>query len=237
MLTRFYNRADALLTTGRGMEELLRGWGVATPMRTWSRGVNHARFNPGMRSLEWRRSLGIADDEVVVGYLGRLVLEKGLDVFADVIGRLKERGVRHRVLVVGEGPAREWFAEHVPEAVFAGFQSGDALGRAVASMDIFFNPSVTESFGNVTLEAMASGVAVVAAIATGPVGLVEDGVNGILVHPEDMAGYANAIARFAQDDGFRRAAGVAGHAIAQDYQWDRINQVALDAYLEFARER
>jgi len=236
-LTRFYNRNDVVMPTGRGMVELLQGWGVTSAMRIWSRGVYHDRFNPGMRSLEWRRSFGIADDEVVIGFLGRLVLEKGLDVFAEVIKRLQDRGVKHRVMVIGEGPAREWFAERVPTAVFTGFQSGADLSRAVASMDVFFNPSVTESFGNVTLEAMASGVAVVAAIATGPVGLVEDGVSGILCDPKDMDAYASALTRFAEDHDFRRAAGEAGFALAKNYEWDRINQVVIDAYIEAAEKR
>ena len=69
------------------------------------------------------------------------------------------------MLVVGDGPAREWFEKRLPDAVFAGFQAGADLGRAVASMDMLFNPSVTETFGNVTLEAMAAGLPVVAAIA------------------------------------------------------------------------
>ena len=231
-LTRFYNRHDLLLTTGRGMSELLQGWGVTRPMRIWSRGVDHARFNPNMRSLEWRRSFGIADDEVVVGFLGRLVLEKGLDVFAEVIKRLAARGVKHRVMVIGKGPAREWFAERVPTAVFTGFQAGDDLGRAVASMDIFFNPSVTESFGNVTLEAMSAGVAVVAARSVGPVGLVDEGVTGILCDPEDMDSYVEALARFAADHDFRHAAGVAGHKLGLGYEWDTINQAVVDGYLE-----
>jgi glycosyltransferase involved in cell wall biosynthesis len=231
-LTRFYNRHDLLMTTGRGMSELLQGWGVTRPMRIWSRGVDHVRFNPNMRSLEWRRSFGIADDEVVIGYLGRLVLEKGLDVFADVIKRLEARGVKHRVMVIGKGPARDWFAQRVPDAVFTGFQAGDDLGRAVASMDVFFNPSVTESFGNVTLEAMAAGVAVVAARSVGPLGLVEEGVNGILCDPEDMEAYVDALARFATDAAFRHAAGAAGHRLAQDYEWDRVNQAMIDGYLE-----
>jgi glycosyltransferase involved in cell wall biosynthesis len=104
-------------------------------------------------------------------------------------------------------------------------------------MDVFFNPSVTESFGNVTLEAMASGVAVVAAIATGPVGLVEDGVSGILCDPKDMEAYAAALTRFATDHDFRHAAGQAGFELAKDYEWGRINQVVVDAYLEVAGKR
>jgi phosphatidylinositol alpha 1,6-mannosyltransferase len=234
LLTRFYNSVDAVVTTGPMLTEMLRGWGVKVPMNIWSRGVNHARFNPGKRSTEWRRGLGIQDDEVAVSFLGRLVLEKGLDIFAEVITELRERGVKHRVLVIGKGPAQDWFAERVPEAVFAGFQAGDDLGRAVASMDIFFNPSVTESFGNVTLEAMAAGVAVVAARATGPVGLVDEGVNGLLVEPGKGAAqrYADAIQFYCENDDARHAAGEAGHRIAAAYDWNSINQKVLDTYLE-----
>ena len=236
-MRRLYNRVDAVMPPGQGMVELVRSWGVTTPVRIWSRGVYHDQFNPGRRSLEWRRSLGIGDDEVAVAFLGRLVLEKGLDVFADVVRTLKERGVRHRVLVIGEGPARQWFAERVPEAVFSGFQFGEDLWRAVASMDVFFNPSITESFGNVTLEAMASGVPVVAARSVGPIGLVEENVSGVLVEPGSIAGYADAIQRLCQDDTWRLSAGAAGHALAQDYEWGRINQAVLDCYLEVVARR
>lgn len=236
-LTRFYNRVDQVVTPGQSMADMIRGWGVTTPIRIWSRGVNHDRFNPDMRSLEWRRSLGIADEEFAIGFLGRLVLEKGLDIFAGVCNALTERGVPHRVLVIGDGPARGWFAERVPEAAFAGFQRGDALGRAVASMDVLFNPSVTETFGNVTLEAMACGVPVVAARATGAVDLIEDGVNGFLVPPRDVNAYADAIARLIQTPDLRRTAGAAGHAKAQSYVWDRINQAVLDSYFEILARR
>ncbi|MBB4839661.1 glycosyltransferase involved in cell wall biosynthesis [Sphingomonas kyeonggiensis] len=234
MLTRLYNRVDMLLPPGRGMVELLQSWGVTRPMRIWSRGVNHDRFNPGRRSLEWRRDLGIQDDEVAVAFLGRLVLEKGLDIFAEVVAELQRRGVKHRVLVIGKGPAQDWFAERVPDAVFAGFQAGDDLGRAVASMDVFFNPSLTESFGNVTLEAMAAGVPVVAARAVGPVGMVEENVSGVLVEPGPGAvgRYADAIQHYCEDHAARLAAGKAGHEIASAYVWDAINQKVLDAYLE-----
>jgi glycosyltransferase involved in cell wall biosynthesis len=77
---------------------------------------------------------------VVVGLFSRLVMEKGLDVFSDTIDELNRRGVKHRVLIVGDGPAREWFEARLPQAVFTGFQSGGDLGRAVASMDVLFFP-------------------------------------------------------------------------------------------------
>lgn len=234
---KFYSRVDEVLAPSQMMGEILREWGVKTSISRWSRGVNHDRFNPGRRDLAWRRSLGIADDEIAVGFLGRLVKEKGLDVFAEAVHALDARGVRHKTLVIGEGPARDWFAKEVPDAVFAGFQSGDDLGRAVASMDVFFNPSVTETFGNVTLEAMAAGVPVVAARASGAVGLIDDGVTGLIVPPTDIQGYADALQRYCEDDAFRRAAGDAGHAKAAGYKWDTINQTVLDTYLRVLARR
>lgn len=235
LLTRFYNRVDRVMVPGASMARLLHEWGVVTPVGIWSRGIDHARFSPARRDLAWRRSLGIADGEAAIGFLGRLVKEKGLDIFAEVARELARREVPHKLLVIGEGPARDWFAAQTPGAVFAGFQSGDDLGRAVAAMDVFFNPSVTETFGNVTLEAMAAGVPVVAARATGAVDLIEDGVTGFLVPPRDVTAYADAIERIARDPQLRRRLGEAGHARAAGFVWEDVNQAVLDAYLEMPR--
>lgn len=237
ILTRFYNRADLVLTPTASTAALIQGWGVTTPISFWPRGVNHDRFRPQARSLEWRRSLGIGDDEIALGFLGRLVMEKGLGTFAEVVGKLREQGVRHRVLVVGEGPARDWFAEQVPDAAFAGFQRGDDLARAVASMDVLFNPSVTETWGQVTSEAMAAGVPVVAARATGAVDLIEDGVTGFLIEPEDTDGYAGAIARLVGDEALRRSAAAASHDRAKAFRWDTANEAVLRSYLDVMDKR
>src|SRR3546814_5848523 len=94
--------------------ELLEQWGVATPIGIWSRGINHDRFSPARRDLAWRRARGIGDDEMAIGFLGRLVKEKGLDIFAEVVTDLARRGVPHKVLVIGEGPARR-SEEHTSE--------------------------------------------------------------------------------------------------------------------------
>lgn len=230
ILRRFYNRCDALVAPTGEIAERLRGQGIVRSVSVWSRGVDHARFHPSRRDLVWRRSLGIADDELVVGFLGRLVLEKGLDIFAQVSRELSRRGVAHKVLIIGDGPARAQLIEQVPSAVMAGFQAGDDLGRAVASMDIFLNPSITETFGNVTLEAMAAGVAVVAADATGARTLVEDGQTGRLIAPRDVSAYADAIEAYANDRAALNAAGASGHEAAKAYDWDSINQKVVDAY-------
>lgn len=237
ILRRFYRRCDALVAPSESMAQVLREQRMSHDISLWSRGVDRTIFAPSARSLEWRRALGLGDEEMVIGFLGRLVMEKGLDVFADTIDELNRRGVAHRVLVIGEGPARGWFENRLPGAVFAGFQAGADLGRAVASMDALFNPSITETFGNVTLEAMACAVPVVAAAATGSESLVRDGQTGRLVRPGAVGQFADALAAYANDSPLRAAHGAAGEARAQDFSWDRINQAVADTYLRLIRQR
>lgn len=237
ILRRFYRRCDALVAPSESMAQVLREQRMSHDISLWSRGVDRTIFSPAARSPEWRRGLGLDDGDIVIGFLGRLVMEKGLDVFADTIDELNRRGVAHRVLVIGEGPAREWFENRLPGAVFAGFQAGADLGRAVASMDALFNPSITETFGNVTLEAMACGVPVVAAAATGSESLVRDGQTGRLIRPGAVGQFADALAAYASDPTLRQAHGTAGEARAHDFSWDRINQAVADTYLRLIRQR
>ena len=231
IMRRFYGDLAEIYAPSEGMAEVLRADGMAKRVAIWSRGVDATLFNPGRRDLDWRRAHGFADEDVVIAFVGRLVLEKGLDVFADAVARLTERGVRHRVLIVGEGPARAAIAARLPDAVYTGHLGGTELARAFASADMLFNPSITETFGNVTLEAMASGLPVVGARATGTASLVDDGITGTLVTPGSVEGFASALAHYLTDAAARTAAGAAGLAASRRYDWDEINQKMLDHYL------
>jgi glycosyltransferase involved in cell wall biosynthesis len=232
-----YRKCDALVTPSAGMVEVLRAQRMNDDISLWERGVDRELFNSGRRDLAWRRAQGLADGDVAIGFLGRLVMEKGLEAFAATIAELGRRGVPHKVLVIGDGPARGWFEERLFGAAFVGFQQGADLGRATASMDVLFNPSDTETFGNVTLEAMACGVPVVAARATGSTSLVIDGENGTLVAPGDIAGFADALTRYVTDPDLRRAHGRAGEERSRAYSWDAINQAVADTYLRLIEAR
>jgi glycosyltransferase involved in cell wall biosynthesis len=236
-LRRFYRRCDALVAPSESMAQVLREQRMNYDISIWSRGVDRDVFHPGARDLDWRRGLGIGDDDVAIGFLGRLVMEKGLDVFSDTIDALRRRDIRYKVIVIGEGPAREWFESRLPGASFVGFQAGADLGKAVASMDVLFNPSVTETFGNVTLEAMACGLPVVAAAATGSESLVEDHVSGRLVRPGAVHQFAEALRGYIENADLRARHGGAGERRALDFAWDRINQAVADTYLRLVRRK
>jgi len=235
-IRRLYRKCDALVAPSESFAQVLREQRMNYDIDIWSRGVDREIFNPSQRDMAWRRGLGIADDMPVIGFLGRLVMEKGLDVFSDTIDQLKRRNIPHQVLVIGDGPARPWFESRIPDAKFVGFQVGSELGRAVASMDIFFNPSVTEAFGNVTLESMASGLPVVAAKATGSQSLVEDKVSGRLIAPGAINQFADALQAYCLDKDFRAQHGAAGAQRSLDFSWDAINQTVADTYIRLIRQ-
>ena len=229
-LRRFYHRCEIVLAPAESTAMILREQRMNRDITIWTRGIDRDQFNPERRDMAWRRAQGIADDETVVAFLGRIVMEKGLDVFADAIHAIEPHGVKHRVLVIGEGPARGWFEQQLPDAIFTGQITGTDLARALASADVFFNPSITEAFGNVTLEAMASGLPVIAAEATGATSLVHVGQTGMLVDGTDADAFAEAIVQYARDPEMRRRHGLAGLEIAKTMDWDTINSAVVRAY-------
>jgi glycosyltransferase involved in cell wall biosynthesis len=231
LLRRFYRRCDAVVTPSESMAQVMRDYRMGFDVGIWTRGIERTTFNPQARDLAWRRALGFADNDVVIGFFGRLVMEKGLDVFCEVIERIQRADVSHKVLVIGEGPAREWFATRLPNAVFTGFLMNGALGRAVASMDVLFNPSTTEAFGNVTNEVMACGIPVVAARATGSTDLVHDGETGRLLVPGAISEMADAVIAYCTDPSMRAAHGAAAFKATERYDWDTVNQELVDTYL------
>ena len=232
-LRHFYGQCAEIYAPTLDMGEILKTQGMSKNVQLWSRGVDGHRFSPDKRSAAWREALGFKPSDVVVLFVGRLVLEKGLQAFADAIARLEEKQVSCCVLVVGDGPARQWFQDRLPGAVFTGFLEGDDLAQAYASSDIFFNPSMTETFGNVTLEAMASGLPSVCAAATGSRSLISHNVNGLLTNDHDE--FAQALEDIIVKQDLRLALGVAARATSQSYVWDQVMRNLQGHFLEVVR--
>ena len=171
----------------------------------------------------------------MVAFVSRLVREKRLATVVETIRKLRGRGVSHRMLFVGDGPEREALEKALPEAVFTGRLDGEELAVAYASADLFLFPSDSETFGSVTLEAMASGLPTLCADATGSRSLVEAGVTGFLEAPSDAEAFADHIAALSADPALRAKMGVAARARSLSFSWDEANAGLLARYRAVAR--
>jgi glycosyltransferase involved in cell wall biosynthesis len=218
----FYGKCRQVYVPTGSMLEVMRSHGIEGDLRLWPRGVDSGLFNPGRRSLEWRRARGIADSDVVVAFVSRLVTEKGLDVLQGVLAELEKRGVAHKTLIVGEGPERKRLEGALAGAIFEGHLTGEALAVAYASADIFLFPSETETFGNVTLEALASGLPAVVADATGSNALVAHGVTGFLAPPRNSLEFTNHVEKLILNPELRHRMAGAARAASEEYEWPRI---------------
>jgi len=235
-LWKFYGACDYVMAPTEAIGDELRAQNLSTRVRTWARGVDPELFNPERRCETWRANQGFAPDRPVIVFLGRLVMEKGLAAFAETIARLEADGRSPQVLVIGDGPARAWFEERLPKAVFAGFLSGETLATAMASADIFLNPSTTETFGNVNLEAMASGLAMVCADAPNTRALLRHGRNALLCADRPSA-YAGALSGLLVDreERLRLAAEALERSAA--YRWTEILDEVVEIYAEALERR
>lgn len=226
-LRRFYRRSDLVLVPNRAIFNELKGLGPNVSI--WSRGVDRDRFSPARRSAAFRASHGWSDDDVVLLFFGRLVLEKGVDRFVETVLRLRASGNNLRVLIVGEGPARERL-KALSDVVLTGHLDGDALGEAVASADIMLSPSTTEAFGNVVLEGMASGLAVVSADAPSATALIDHDRTGLLCDPSQPEAYVAAVAGLNDDAARRRAIGAAAREVSGRFSWEEASLSVERAY-------
>jgi glycosyltransferase involved in cell wall biosynthesis len=227
----FYSACDYVLAPTQAIADELRVQALPARARIWARGVDPELFHPGRRCEAWRGEQGLAGPRPVIVFMGRIVLEKGLAVFAETLRRLEQRRGPTPVLVIGDGPAREWFAERLPGAVFTGFLTGERLATALASGDIFFNPSPTETFGNVNLEAMASGLAMVCADVPNSRAILPDG-SAQLCEAADPDAFAAVIEGLIDDPAHRADLQRAAYARSAAYRWPEILQAVVDVYRE-----
>ena len=235
-LRNFYNSCAHTYVPTESMAEELKAHGL-TGLRLWDRGVDLDRFNPEHRSEAFRASYGIAPDEKIVAFVARLRWEKGLRPLASILQGLEASGIKHRAMIVGDGVGREFLEESLPNAVFTGELKGEDLPTAYASADVFLYPSATDTFGNVTLEAMASGLPTVCADAPGAKSIVVDRRTGLLCTPQDSGGFQAAVEQLLRDESLRLRMSEAALQRARKYTWDRAMGRIVDAYDELIGPR
>jgi glycosyltransferase involved in cell wall biosynthesis len=203
-MRRFHNGGDATLVPTRELAGFLLAEGFGKVVRL-ARAVDTQQFNPVRRDLALRKSWGVGENDLVVIYLGRIAPEKNLDLAVLAFRQVQRSRPDARFAWIGDGPARSKLAQEHPDFIFCGLQRGGEVARHFASADLFLFPSHSETFGNTTLEAMASGVATVAFDYGAAREHLRDGIGGAAV--DDDAAFIAAAVRLAVDDDLRRASG------------------------------
>ena len=228
----FYNSCTHVYVPSQSMIDELRRHEINSEMKIWARGVDTNLFSPQKRDEKWRVQQGFKKDDIVVTFVSRLVWEKELATFIYSLKRVSEKGRKVKALIVGDGPAKGELKQQLPEAVFTGFLEGEDLAKAYASSDVFLFPSHTETFGNVTLEAMSSGLPCVVADAIGSKSLVEDGVNGFLAKPSSKFDFTLKLEDLVSNEQLRNKMKKTSRQKALRYDWDDINSILLEYYKE-----
>jgi phosphatidylinositol alpha 1,6-mannosyltransferase len=232
----FHNAGIRTYCPTRAIEREVQAHGFENT-RIWSRGIDAARFSPGFRSAALRAELGADDDTIVVAYIGRIALEKGLDVLLDAMHRVRAQAGGRKLCfaLAGDGPFEPTFRRDAPPGTtFVGMIGGDRLSQFYASSDLFVFPSVTDTFGNVLMEAMASGLAVLGADSGPTSELLADG-RGFLFPAGDAAAMAREILRLADDRASRAGHAAAGLAYARTRSWDVIFDELITDYRDAER--
>src|SRR5438874_4118287 len=216
----FYGQLDTVFVNSEEYREswIKRGFDPAK-LKIFPRGLDTELFTPARRDPAFFEKFGVQNGEVRLLYVGRVSREKDLDVLADAYRRLRDEGLPVQLFVVGHGPYSEAFAESLPEAFFTGYLRGKELATAYASADIFVFPSTTDTFGNVIIEAHASGVPVIVSDAGGPKELVENNENGLITKSHDVEDFTRAIRELVVDAALRERMGNRGRQGVIDRTW------------------
>jgi glycosyltransferase involved in cell wall biosynthesis len=197
-------------------------------------GVDTDAFNPKHQSPTWKKELGI-EGKFALLFAGRLVWEKDLKTLAETYRILKSRRNDVAFVLAGEGPVRGELEKLMPDAIFLGYQGGEKLSTAYASSDMFVFPSTTETFGNVTLEAMASGIPPVCANKGGASGFIKDGITGLLAKPQDGEDVAIKIESLLNSEQRREEMAKQAFFYGQEQTWQRSFEKMLMSYDDVLR--
>lgn len=191
-------------------------------VRKLRRGVDTGLFTPDRRDPALRKSWSTSGDTPVMLYVGRLAAEKGLGLALQAYRALRTRIPAARMVMVGDGPQHGALADACPDVIFVGTKHGEELASHYASADVFLFPSLTETFGNVVLEAMASGLAVVAFDRAAAQEHVANGISGLVVPASDERGFIAAACEIGLDIETRRMLGSNARIVAQQCAPDEV---------------
>ncbi|MDR1525574.1 MAG: glycosyltransferase family 1 protein [Tannerella sp.] len=222
LLRSFYNQCDTVYVPSNSIMRELAAEGVRPDvMKLWERGIDRSLFSPAKRNPALMQSL-TGNDRPCILFASRLVWEKNLQTLIRLYDLATQRHLKYNFVVAGEGVAREAVEKQMPGAVFLGHVGHEQLAEIYASSSVFLFPSVTETFGNVVLEAMASGLPCVIADSGGSGDFIEDGVNGFKCSPYDAAGFLNRIIEIIEHPELSRQFSEKGQENSKRYIWEHL---------------
>jgi glycosyltransferase involved in cell wall biosynthesis len=232
-LRKFHNRTACTMVPTEELARSLADSGFRR-LKVVARGVDTQLFDPRRRNAALRAAWGADEHTPVVLCVGRLAPEKNLGVLAQafeaMVAAPTSTGARFKLVLVGDGPARAALEARLPHAVFAGTRRGEDLAEHYASADVFLFASVTETFGNVVPEAMASGLAVLAYDYAAASLLIREGDSGLVAPLDDAAAFVRQAVRLATEPALARALGASARRVAERQSWSRIVTLIEQAY-------
>jgi glycosyltransferase involved in cell wall biosynthesis len=216
----FYGQLDTVFVNSEEYREswIKRGFDSAK-LKIFPRGLDTQLFHPTRRDPAFFEKFGAKNGQIRLLYVGRVSREKDLDLLAEAYRRLRDERLSVQLCVVGHGPYAREFSESLPEALFTGYLTGGELAAAYASADIFVFPSTTDTFGNVIIEAQASGVPVIVSDSGGPKELVEHNRNGLITKSHDVEDLTRAIRELVADPDRRKRMGNLARESVIDLTW------------------
>jgi len=226
----FYSQLDVVFVNSEDYRKCWIDRGIpAERLEILPRGLDIELFHPRRRSDDFWTSRGVKPGETKLLFVGRISKEKNLDLIVASYRKLRERGIPARAIFVGDGPYLENMKSLLPDGIFTGYMAGEELATAYASADIFVFPSTTDTFGNVVIEAHASGVPAIVSDVGGPRDLVTEGVDGYITHAGDAEQFTDAVEALATDESKRQEFGRAARRKVESRDWAAAFQKFWDA--------
>jgi len=237
-LLNIYFKASLIFAPTISMFNYLNQLGILEKrIKIWGRGIDLKQFSPNYKDVDLFVQYGLNSTNSKILFVSRLVREKETDTLIRLYKLIEKKGIEHTMILTGDGHDRARMEKLMPKSIFTGTKTGVELAKIYASCDIFIFPSVTETFGNVILEAMASGIPVIAANAGGPSDIIQQGKTGILVKPKSETAFLDAIESLKNDQNFKNSLVNNALAYAGSQEWQSLGKEFFDSIIQTVQSK
>lgn len=226
----FYNQCViSFVPTRPILNELIEVGIEEERLMVWGRGIEEHKYNSSFKNHEYIEKIAGKNSKKIL-FASRLVWEKEIQTLINIYDIFSKSKPDYKMIIAGDGPQKKYMQKHMPGAIFTGKLQGKELSKIFASCDLFVFPSITETFGNVVLEAMSSGLPVVAADQGGPKGIIQHGITGLLARPKDAEDFSSKIISILDDPVYKEKLSQKATAYAKSQSWDTLCDILFNKY-------